>query len=415
MCRITIGCANGFSAPYLLEGLIDIAWDMSVKANRDGFGVYISNVGSDQPSAMYKKAKPCGDVVLTQDYWKWQNANNTGFGPYITHVRQATTGKSNLLNDAYAHPYILDNMTLVHNGHLINADEVRKNLGIDEKIVIDSEIFLHALHQVADGKPLDLEAIQKTVNMFYGPFVFVVHEQNSPDVWLIVGKSRTLHHYAHPDYTVVITETGYANALTRAIYRNSFAYDMEYHPFDYGRKLNQDTVFKLNEDGLQKVGEIKSEEDLPKLVQVVKQEQSALPEPKSTGTNTIEIDEVMANIEKRRRICKSYGITEVELGEVCAELYPLVTMNIYALTDEYLDLLDGFFRSLKMSEDDTSKRFFIWRRIQEKLPEDIDPYIYIRTHHNPDFIIPFFMNNCVELSSILEEELKINAVPVGEQ
>lgn len=418
MCRISVGVPkeNTNGTLMLADLLVDTSIFMSDRLNRDGFGIYLSNVGATDEylPSMYKKAKACGDVINTDDFLDWLEENNSGFGPIICHVRQATYGKGNLLNDAFAHPFQHENLTLVHNGHLLNADAVRDRLKIPSNIVVDSEIFLRALLIMANGKPLDLNIIQKTVDLFVGPFVFVIHETGSDSVWLIIGKSRTLHYYDSDNFGVVLTDAGYSWLLTRGVNRTWYWNGLPNNHFEIAKKLEQDFVYKLTPRGLEKVGTIESVEDYPKPVVVQKPVGvgQQLPAPKSNGRTDPVTEEDSAfnlaktrlEIEARNKLLIDFGFSQSEIELLLSELENLLPDDFYALELEHIELIRGFMESLGVKPEDNLRKTQIWLDVVKLITlEPGKSLVELAKEVMPNLLIPYKLNTIGMLEALLEE------------
>jgi amidophosphoribosyltransferase len=94
----------------------------------------------------------------------------------IGHVRYSTTGSSNLQN---AQPvrinYINGDLTVAHNGNLVNADEIKRTLeerGSIFKSTIDSEVLVHL---IAMYNKMDfLDAVKESLTKLKGAFSFMI-------------------------------------------------------------------------------------------------------------------------------------------------------------------------------------------------------------------------------------------------
>lgn len=408
MCRISVGRSNHVevATPYLANLLIDTSLSMSDKLNKDGFGIFLAN---DNEPAMYKKAKPCSEIVVTQDFNQWLWANNKGFGPVICHVRQATTGKGLMYNDNYAHPFLHEGLALVHNGHLFNAESVRNEQNLSQDLSVDSEIFLHALHKFSGGGNLTQEVIQNTVNQFIGPFVFVVYEYNTQLTWIITGKSRTLHFYKSPDFSVILTEAGYSNYLTRSLNRYGFLEGFKYSSFEAGVKLPDDHIFVFNDDGLNEVGTITSKEDYPKVLKapvVTKPVTARHADTDGFVSDTIRLTDIRENISVRNGILRKYNMNLGDLKLLLEELSIVFSDNCYSITTEQWKIIDEFLGTLPIDPKDYTKHS-IWWDIKQACGrvtgDDSEEATYtLLCSWNIEFIKPYMLNSKQVLIDLLE-------------
>ncbi len=422
MCRIAVGVAKStieYTTPFLVDSLLDACLQMSDRSNRDGTGVYLTNAGVDgYTRTWFKRARPCSEFVLMPEFKSWLTNNYSGSGPVICHVRQATTGKGNWTEDANAHPFVLDNLALVHNGHLLNADDIRDSMGLDKRLTVDSEIWLHALRKISDGKPLDIPIIQETVDHFIGPFVFVVHEIDQDFVWLIIGKSRTLFRYDSPDYSVVLTEAGNTGLLTRAFGRYSFLEGIPDTDFRTGEKLLQDTVYKLSERGIEVVGNIHSVEEYPKVkalprVSTVQSAtrtgatQSANTTSIVTCPSTINLTEVRSDIAARDSFLDAYNLGSVDLEMLLEQLSPVFPDSMYELTVDDLVFLTGFFEHLGVKLEHSQEKLHLWNIFKQVIgfkplsEAESVPYGEAKTLAK-NFLCPYMLNPLQTLHNLVE-------------
>ncbi len=94
----------------------------------------------------------------------------------IGHVRYSTTGSSNLQN---AQPvrvnYINGDLAVAHNGNLVNADEIKRELEVRGSIfksTIDSEVLVHLI-AMYNNMPF-LEAVKESLRKLKGAFSFMI-------------------------------------------------------------------------------------------------------------------------------------------------------------------------------------------------------------------------------------------------
>ena len=129
--------------------------------------------------------KKCSGRVeeLEKILFKTPSNGNIGIG----HVRWATHGVPNILN---AHPHSSDIVSVVHNGIIENADEIKKNLeeiGYKFKSQTDTEVITLLLtEELKINEPL--ESVFKTLKKLKGSFALGIIFKNYKDI--IIGARR---------------------------------------------------------------------------------------------------------------------------------------------------------------------------------------------------------------------------------
>jgi hypothetical protein len=373
--------------------LIDILLSLSKNQHRDGFGMFLAG-----NNTIYKKSTSCDKVVNTPDFVQWLSENSVDNGPILTHVRQSTFAKAWNAPDSTAHPFQAGNLTLVHNGHLVNALTVRDKYKIPLTITVDSEIFLKVLEIKAGGKPLEHKVIQETVNEFIGPFVIFIHEnipERTDGFWILMGKDRNMHYYETDNSFIFCTESGVVDIINRNLARESSLAGGDYHPIDKFYKLGQDQLYRIEINGLHKFGELKSiaevEKTIPKVTAL-----AVFGEKPTSVMGTVEeisISSLCARVSKRLEILAKFNFLENELDDFLECLSPLLPNDSYLLTFEELKLFEGFLVVLENDNkfnfvsDDNDKKREIWDKLSETEEKPgISCNIVSKTYESPYLI-----------------------------
>jgi len=175
MCQLTyIQINNETVKKLLLTSLLKIN---ARTGHNDGYGVtdgynYIK----------YAKSSTAFGLDLIKEF------SNT---PLIAHVRKASVGFGDKLNNEFAHPFVEDNnkhigkLICAHNGTLYN-DKIPKDM-------IDSQYFTKELYRNIDVfKGEFVTAFENTIKDFYGKFAFMFNYNGT--YYIARGRTATLHY-----------------------------------------------------------------------------------------------------------------------------------------------------------------------------------------------------------------------------
>ena len=173
MCQLTYIQINNETVKKLfLTSLLKIN---AKTGHNDGYGV------TDGDNYIkYAKSSTAFGLDLVAKF------NNT---PLIAHVRKASVGFANKLNDEFTHPFVEDNnngigkLICAHNGTLYN-DKIPKDM-------IDSQYFTKELYRNIDiFKGEFVTAFENTIKDFYGKFAFMFNYNGT--YYIARGRTATL-------------------------------------------------------------------------------------------------------------------------------------------------------------------------------------------------------------------------------
>jgi glucosamine 6-phosphate synthetase-like amidotransferase/phosphosugar isomerase protein len=142
---------------------------------KDSTGVY--RIGSDGESQTFK------DAVTAERFLDYKTTDklltmDAGVTALIGHNRAATVGEVNASN---AHPFKVDNITMVHNGTLVNEYELPCYRLYD----VDSEMFTA---EIADS------GIDTTISKVDGAYAIVYHDREDNTLNILRNSERPLHY-----------------------------------------------------------------------------------------------------------------------------------------------------------------------------------------------------------------------------
>lgn len=125
--------------------------------------------------------KSVGKIVNLEDKIKSKELIPSHLG--IAHTRWATHGKPSEKN---AHPHTVGNVTLVHNGIIENAEELREKLkkeGVTFNSETDTEVITALINKYYENDPV--EAINKALDEVKGSYALGILFQGSDDLYAV--------------------------------------------------------------------------------------------------------------------------------------------------------------------------------------------------------------------------------------
>ena len=125
--------------------------------------------------------KSVGKIVNLEDKIKSKELMPSHLG--IAHTRWATHGKPSEKN---AHPHTVGNVTLVHNGIIENAEELREKLkkeGVTFNSETDTEVITALINKYYENDPV--EAINKALDEVKGSYALGILFQGSDDLYAV--------------------------------------------------------------------------------------------------------------------------------------------------------------------------------------------------------------------------------------
>jgi glucosamine--fructose-6-phosphate aminotransferase (isomerizing) len=172
MCGIVGHIGDGNSVQLVLEGLKRLeyrGYDSSGVCFRNEFGQL----------TLYKKT---GKLHNLKSLLRGVNLESRSC---VGHTRWATHG---VVNDENSHPHLNDFISIVHNGIIENASELKKGLlaeGVVFKSETDSEVFLGCVYYcIRQGMTL-FEAVSQSFQKVEGNSAFVIQKKDSEEILAI--------------------------------------------------------------------------------------------------------------------------------------------------------------------------------------------------------------------------------------
>ena len=177
MCGIVGYIGNDNPKDILIEGLKKLEY-----RGYDSSGIALKN---EEKVQVIKSTGKIKDLEI-----KMMNTRVIDSNIGIAHTRWATHG---IANETNAHPHTVGRVTIVHNGIIENAEELREKLikdGIKLKSETDTEVACAIIDKYYKGDPVD--AINKALKELVGSYAFGIIFEDVNDRLYAVRKDSPL-------------------------------------------------------------------------------------------------------------------------------------------------------------------------------------------------------------------------------
>lgn len=365
----------------------------SATMNRDGFGIFGSNIISKSP-------KPLGDIDsledLTHPFDEVFDPATWSKTPILAHVR-ATTDQT-MLGIEHNHPFFIPDgrFALAHNGRLVFKDD--KTDPYKDVKEIDSKKFLIDLNTMAASNPElpVLELFQATISRWKGKFAFLIKDIKTGLYYVCRGESAELHvaDVLKGEVRVgFIVNTKKEDILLAYKVARFYLHDKELH-LGAISELEKNSVYVVSGIDLKRLGEMKEtviyappatsyyrgeevgyshQGNFPKPGDV-----AVLPGAAGSAKSTVKSESVPQTVGPTATGIAKYiehiGLSIKEVDALCVSVFnhPLVGLTCGEKMD-FIDLLK------RLDEYYTPQKERIWRDIENLIYGwihfDEDPYV----------------------------------------
>ena len=141
---------------------------------RDATGAFVVNRSGVK---FLKMALTASKMVKTPDWWALMDAIGDDTIAVIGHTRAATQGSPSVKGNN--HPIEIGRIIGVHNGIIINDEEIRESCPWDAEIEVDSAAIFALLNSTP--KPLTTETIGESLEDLVGDFAIVALDMRRPN------------------------------------------------------------------------------------------------------------------------------------------------------------------------------------------------------------------------------------------
>jgi glucosamine--fructose-6-phosphate aminotransferase (isomerizing) len=182
VCGIVGGIAERNITPILLEGLKRLEY-----RGYDSSGIAVL----DHQSAL-QRVRSIGKIKQLEHELNHAEPSLIG-NVGIAHTRWATHGIPSIRN---AHPHVCnDTVAIVHNGIIENYQQLKKDqlaAGYKFTSETDTEVIVHALHQMLQETDSLFDAVTQTLKHLEGAYALGVIAKGNPDVLVAARKGSPL-------------------------------------------------------------------------------------------------------------------------------------------------------------------------------------------------------------------------------
>lgn len=166
----------GFSGkdPFNINLIRTLLWHNSQTRGKDATGIFSPSNG------VKKDVKEAKDFFRESDFKNFKEGDNL----LLAHVRKATVGAKD--NPDSAHPWDFGDIIMMHNGTLVNYEELAGKYNID-KYTVDSQVLGMAIQDnFKTGEPF------KVLSEYTGAAATVVYHKERDSMFVYRDEERTL-------------------------------------------------------------------------------------------------------------------------------------------------------------------------------------------------------------------------------
>jgi len=124
----------------------------------------------------------------------------------LGHTRYPTQGDPS--HDQNNHPLLTGHSLGIHNGHIVNSDEIFRLRHLPRDAAVDSEIIFRLLDTLV-MQPLDLAEFATSLRVLQGKFTFLAIQQRQPTHLLIVRHRNPLSLHYQSDWEALSFSSSY--------------------------------------------------------------------------------------------------------------------------------------------------------------------------------------------------------------
>jgi glucosamine 6-phosphate synthetase-like amidotransferase/phosphosugar isomerase protein len=177
----------------LAEIITHFTLNLLANQERGSDATGVALVSAKGYSVILKKPIAAANFIESPDYLKLMHRVDAQTLCLLGHTRKPTKGTVNASSNN--HPLIAGNVVGIHNGQILNDDELFTRWQYPREGAVDSEIIFRTMDEIdpgAFGCSAYWQQIQKKLRFFQGNFTFAFVDLRVPEHLIVVKKDQPL-------------------------------------------------------------------------------------------------------------------------------------------------------------------------------------------------------------------------------
>lgn len=399
MCQLTFVHGDPLLSKVVMSNLTLIN---AADGNKDGHGFFVVN-----NQKFYKTTATGQDAVFDENYTdqlEKMTESIRGNLAVMSHVRSASVFPKVVSLDN-THPFILDDLVLMHNGTLEPKDDKYK---IDEKI--DSYWYLNRLVEISKGKNLTPSWIAKAMEDFTGKFAFLIYDKKQKDkIFIVRGSTAPLNFsYIYEDCesdnkrSTFVINTSSSNLETLVL--------PMFYKFLYGKNIKTDACEEFDKESIYtyNINTQKLQKSSVEIKEEVKKRQYTVIRS-NYGKNKSSISSFVSSERKVKDVSKLLLKLGMGFSESNYLFHLMFGYSILFITSDDLEKFETFLKnklldSVYKKQGGERKRKF-WINITSKYVEKNNNIVLLDIYKETNLNFPWFINSKGALKNVLSSRI----------
>lgn len=197
-----------------VENLLSHLYSFSESRGHDSSGIAV--VRGDR-IYVHKRAIPASKLIKTKTY-KNLISNDNEIRAVVAHARMETNGS--FAENKNNQPVVKDNLITVHNGIIVNDEELwKQNTILKRKYEVDTEVFNSLVNYHTEKEDNLSLGIKKALKLLEGSYSFATLFENF-NYLLLATNTGSLYYIKGKDFFVFASEFEFLNSLKKKYLQN---------------------------------------------------------------------------------------------------------------------------------------------------------------------------------------------------